>query len=604
MHTRIPLIALCLAGATAPAATEIKPALVFAAAAQERPCRHAGLLLSDIGYGSGSIIDQRVVLTAAHVIFDDETGTWLPVADFYPRNLRLLSDVRLNPQINRHTAAGGYYWTAYAARAQDAGAGNSQTFNLDAAALYYVAGDFGDFALVHVDEPDAVGILRDPRRKTIVGYPVEAGGISAQQRGYMFQNPPGNYDTWWMGYESRPETWRDQGGYWNSLYLFDYVVTYSGNSGGPVFVEDDLGAWQQAGILVGGTATGDDEPSCLIRTIDRTLWEDLVEPAAAASGMQPLRRVRDLRAAAVRADAIALAWTNPSPGANAWVVYRRAHAFWAELARLDGNAASFTDNAVAPGTTYTYVVTSQLDDTRRAPWSAPLTVTTPGSHPAAGAVLGAPHLWWSTGGESGWFVDDEAGRMRSGRTRSMGVSHLETRLTGPGELRFDWQVSSEDNPDYDRTGSPDFGEIFDALYFRRNDTDVGFISGAERALFTHAVPAGEHTLSWAYVKDPYADERDDAGMLHAVEWAPGPGSPAIYASFALTAGWRHAVWWGFHRELAGGWTWHYRHGWLHLLRVDGVGAWVFDPVASGWYYLAPDSYPLLWSAAQGQWVHE
>ncbi|CAM2865722.1 putative Ig domain-containing protein [Rariglobus hedericola] len=145
-----------------------------------------------------------------------------------------------------------------------------------------------------------------------------------------------------------------------------------------------------------------------------------------------------------------------------------------------------------------------------------------------GSAVGAPALIWTSGGDGNfpWKMDREVfveGRsaLRSGAVQGDEQSWLETTVTGPGELRFRWKVSSELN-----VSEP--AEPFDRLEFWRGGTREAFISGEEDwAELVYAVPAGTHTLRWVYQKDPYSSVGEDTGWLDAVSYARAGEAPVL-----------------------------------------------------------------------------
>lgn len=145
-----------------------------------------------------------------------------------------------------------------------------------------------------------------------------------------------------------------------------------------------------------------------------------------------------------------------------------------------------------------------------------------------GAAVGAPALTWTSGGDGNlpWKLDrdvfvDGRSALRSGAVRGDQQSWLETTVTGPGELRFRWKVSSELN-------AIDPENPYDRLEFWDGPTREVFISGEEDwAEFVYAVPAGTHTLRWVYQKDPYSSVGEDTGWLDAVSYVRDGEAPVI-----------------------------------------------------------------------------
>ena len=150
-------------------------------------------------YGSGSMIGEGVMATAAHVVFNDDTNTWIEP-----------SNVRYYPQSDSNNISFGrtsyspvamYRWTEYSARAIEdtSGEGSStpNTFNMDFAVGYFSAAvndpDVIEHAEVHIDPNGEVTIHRHPREKMIVGYPQDEDHIPSGNLGLMHLTPPDNY---------------------------------------------------------------------------------------------------------------------------------------------------------------------------------------------------------------------------------------------------------------------------------------------------------------------------------------------------------------------------------------------------------------------------
>ena len=124
-----------------------------------------------------------------------------------------------------------------------------------------------------------------------------------------------------------------------------------------------------------------------------------------------------------------------------------------------------------------------------------------------GRALGAPGLVWSTGGDAGWTpttMPDGSLAARSGKIGDLNVSWMETTVTGPGTLSFDWMVSSEQGGDY--------------LTFSIDGVaQPGAISGEVGwQTLTFSIPAGTHRLTWTYSKNGSGSSGLDAGWVRRV----------------------------------------------------------------------------------------
>ena len=124
-----------------------------------------------------------------------------------------------------------------------------------------------------------------------------------------------------------------------------------------------------------------------------------------------------------------------------------------------------------------------------------------------GEVLGATNLTWSTDGDAPWtatIAEDGSQAAWSGSIGDLNVSWVETTVTGPGTLSFDWMVSSELNGDY--------------LTFAIDGVNQpGAISGEVGwQTLTFNIPVGTHRLTWTYAKNGATAAGLDAGWLRRV----------------------------------------------------------------------------------------
>ncbi len=133
-------------------------------------------------------------------------------------------------------------------------------------------------------------------------------------------------------------------------------------------------------------------------------------------------------------------------------------------------------------------------------------------------ALDAPAaLAFTSGGDAPWLVDNTAvhdgvASARSGVIMNNGKqSFLQTTVTGPGRLTFWWKVSSE----------ADATQNYDILNFTLDGNELAQIGGElDWAQRTFTLPAGAHTLRWAYTKDPYVSVGADAGWVDGMTFVP------------------------------------------------------------------------------------
>ena len=83
---------------------------------------------------------------------------------------------------------------------------------------------------------------------------------------------------------------------------------------------------------------------------------------------------------------------------------------------------------------------------------------------------------------------------------------FETTVTGPGTLSFHWKVDSEQFADYLSVDIPSASE------YEEISGDVGW----DEVVLT--IPAGQHTVTWAYSKDSSASEGADRGWVDEVRF--------------------------------------------------------------------------------------
>jgi len=124
-----------------------------------------------------------------------------------------------------------------------------------------------------------------------------------------------------------------------------------------------------------------------------------------------------------------------------------------------------------------------------------------------GEALGATNLTWSTDGDALWtptVAEDGSQAAWSGKVNDLNVSWVETTVTGPGTLSFDWMVSSELNGD--------------CLTFAIDGVNQpGAISGEVGwQTLTFNIPAGTHRLTWTYSKNGATASGLDAGWVRRV----------------------------------------------------------------------------------------
>jgi hypothetical protein len=610
-------MAVLLVGSISWGQTTIVPEPLITPRITQDPNLYNGMVSVANAVGSASVVADGVVSTAAHVIFDDDAMTWEAVGDF-AFYLRHHQKTAFDPVGTPIEPVGFMRWTSYASRVENdqsgSGFSTSDTFNLDFALAWF--GDYTDvvstlhYPELWVDQEEQVGILRDPREKTIVGYPTDGEFIDSQNRGLMHRTDPGDYFCWWDGLTYFPETWRDSEDYWVATYDFEGVTTYGGNSGGPMFVRDDENRWIQAGVVVGSGSAGGG--SVLIRGIDQNAW-DLVSAAVEARGDPLVRRVETLSATRPTPSSIELTWEDNSPAEAAFLIYRLDKDKWTLLDTVDANTISYVDTSVLPGRIYNYSIQPESADGNQPPKSTPISVPAVGHNREAAQFVGDPFLALHNFGDTNWHLNAE-NQFRAGKVRAMGTSGIRLDIMGPGNLNFTWSVSSEANPEYNDPESDLYREIYDALFLYVNgeavakDEEFVHISGTEERLYSESLTLeeGPNTIEWVYEKDPYTSEGVDTGYLHAIDWAPAAVNPyPVYGAYPIADSVQTgSTWLGPHDARALPWIAHPNLGWLYLYPGNGKDLYFysFSP-ALGVLYTHPSVFPYCYHFGRQSWIY-
>jgi outer membrane protein assembly factor BamB len=185
-----------------------------------QPSSLVGQLRSLAGYGSGFAVRERVVLTAAHVLFDDNSLDFVPSIEWFPA--RQAGEYEPRPLL----ASGWYVPTNYVTQRRHEridlglapGLSTPASQQWDIAAIYFsesvARGGFSGYLL---SDNDSNEYLISPSLKELFGYP-----LSGQADGRMHYILPGNY------------TFTHDSG---QIYSTAQFLSYAGNSGGPLSVQ-------------------------------------------------------------------------------------------------------------------------------------------------------------------------------------------------------------------------------------------------------------------------------------------------------------------------------------------------------------------------------
>ncbi|MEK7674727.1 MAG: Calx-beta domain-containing protein, partial [Verrucomicrobiota bacterium] len=193
-----------------------------------------GQIHSQVGYGSGSLVKRRVVLTAGHVLYDDaqdrdaEDVKW-----FFQRHVGTDNSRPLKPR-------GWFMLDGYVPQRRTEhtpGISSPASYNLDAGVLYFLAdaGRGGEGGYLASDAESNEWLISS-RSKALLGYPVEV--VPSADRGRFHASPPFRYQFQLLS---------------GRVYVTIDVIGYPGNSGGGLCVKHDNGLFYPAAIYLGGS---------------------------------------------------------------------------------------------------------------------------------------------------------------------------------------------------------------------------------------------------------------------------------------------------------------------------------------------------------------
>ena len=252
-----------------------------------------GLIEAAYAWGSGVVVEHpRVVLSCAHVVYDNFYQQWTSGAKWY----RAYNSVG-RPDVQSAQALNGYFfWRSYAAAAQATAIVSSyinsypleypipdrlygayfraaaNEFNQDAVAYFSYSQDLYPGVPPSMRK-DGAARLATADKKWVTGYP----------GGRYPENDPLEYQLHKTGpfYVSLTPEFRRLANY---VTAYDDVETGAGNSGGPVWVEDNNNVPSVAGILVSGAEMQTEGESFIGVHATSALSSKLVEAAKTSAG--------------------------------------------------------------------------------------------------------------------------------------------------------------------------------------------------------------------------------------------------------------------------------------------------------------------------------
>jgi hypothetical protein len=214
------------------------------------PFQFDGQLQTDVGYGSGAVVRPNIVLTAAHLVFDDQTLAFAKNAWWY------FQEEAGAFQPKPIQARGWFMLSGYAAqRTNDLVNGglsvdqsSPQSRELDVAAMYFLtlAGRAGYGGYLSSDAmPNPY--LTSSAAKMVAGYPVDGSEFGqVVQPGLLYVAPP----------QPSSSTFTPD---YQDTYTASWFLDYPGASGAPVYVQFSTPSgpyFYPAGIYLGTLGSG------------------------------------------------------------------------------------------------------------------------------------------------------------------------------------------------------------------------------------------------------------------------------------------------------------------------------------------------------------
>jgi len=197
----------------------------------EDPYRFNGVVVSDVGRGSGFCAwNPRTFFSAAHVVFDDETGAWTSPPLWYGAIHSDTLDSATEVQ-----SRGYFRWNAYSELVALKGNTNPKSFAKDVILAYslkdLVEGDPAELDLKGYKS------LNGANPVMITGYPAVIDYTQESNTYFMHQTGPVA-----MKFLKK-----------SANYMATTLIsTGPGNSGGPVWSMTGENPWRAAGVLVSG----------------------------------------------------------------------------------------------------------------------------------------------------------------------------------------------------------------------------------------------------------------------------------------------------------------------------------------------------------------
>jgi hypothetical protein len=88
---------------------------------------------------------------------------------------------------------------------------------------------------------------------------------------------------------------------------------------------------------------------------------------------------------------------------------------------------------------------------------------------------------------------------------------------------------------------------------------------------------------------------DEITALYAAPW------PLWAGATDAGNGWSYLNWFGYFKNIGGGWIYHAEHGWMYCIGDSPSSIWMWMPMR-GWMWSSASLYPFLWSDFLHTWL--
>ncbi len=234
MRALLPVCALAVFNAKA-----VLPYPVSENAIEQYPYSTVGMLSAGSFTGSGTAVASRVVISAAHVFYDDSEGALIDAPFEWYRGF----DSRQSTNVEAATARAWTVYDDYASAVEDFGSASAQAFNRDIIVLQFL----NDIAGV-VTASWVINALQNDDFRMYIGYPSGLYAGFDARAGQMHASAGGE-----LIYSDFSRFSNASG--LTRFYNTGELTTASGNSGGPLFAYNN-GNWAVSGVVVSSEAFG------------------------------------------------------------------------------------------------------------------------------------------------------------------------------------------------------------------------------------------------------------------------------------------------------------------------------------------------------------